>query len=400
MNIERFKSISEAKIKAGKQVGNVRNTLKQIEHRRQDIQEDLSETFKPIVTAQEEVKEAIDKKQDKLIKQLQENQTNIIQAIEYDPTKALTYDGSKLPELDWDYDEGDEDEGDIFGDDIVGDGGDKDEKDKPSTSQKKVGTLNLDKGITTEYQQLLEDKGYDLPSVIFNEKKDVSETIKKVQSKIKRSEDYIKNRSTKKGEPFKSLKAIEKTTYARNKNESPYFKDYLKRLEHIQISPKYIEGTGYTQPKRNAYKISSGGKYGNLIIDVPKLMGQLHLVAKKDGNKVIDKKVDFDTIDLLTKRFNSKKKYSDLSKMVFNQLNKLSEIPIHRSSKKYSKLGSGVVYYNDVNDLIDRMELLGGAIMAGNDSVKSEFSEIVHKLYQLGNIDNAKLNDLLKIYVS
>jgi len=112
-------------------------------------------------------------------------------------------------------------------------------------------------------------------------------------------------------------------------------------------------------------------------------MGQLHLVAKKDGNKVLDKKVDFDTIDLLTKRFNSKKKYSDLSKMVFNKLNELSEIPIHRSSKKYTKLGSGVIYYNDANDLIDRMELLGGAIMAGNDSTKSEFSEIVHNYINL-----------------
>ena len=128
-------------------------------------------------------------------------------------------------------------------------------------------------------------------------------------------------------------------------------------------------------------------------------MGQLHLVAKKDGNKVIDKKVDFDTLDLLTKRFNSKKKYSDLSKLVFNQLNKLSEIPIQRSSKKYSKIGSEVVYYNDTNDLIDRMELLGGSIMAGNNGAKSEFSEIVHKLYQLGKIDNAKLNDLLEVYV-
>ena len=73
--------------------------------------------------------------------------------------------------------------------------------------------------------------------------------------------------------------------------------------------------------KVQRYKISSGGKYGNLIVDVPKLMGQLHLVAKKDGNKVLDKKVDFDTIDLLTKRFNSKKKYTDLSKMVFSKLN-------------------------------------------------------------------------------
>ena len=135
------------------------------------------------------------------------------------------------------------------------------------------------------------------------------------------------------------------------------------------------------------------------MIDIPKLMGQLHLVAKKDNTKVIDKRVDFDTLDLLTKRFNSKKKYSDLSKMVFNELNKLSEIPIHRSSKKYSKIGSGVVYYNDTNDLIDRMELLGGSILAGNDGAKSEFSEIVHKLHQLGKIDKGKLNDLLKLYV-
>ena len=158
-------------------------------------------------------------------------------------------------------------------------------------------------------------------------------------------------------------------------------------------------GSGYMQPKRNAYKISSGGQYGNLIIDVPKLMGQLHLVAKKDGNKVLDKKVDFDTIDLLTKRYNSKKNYSELSKMIFNQLNKLSEIPIHRSSKKYSKIGSGIVYYNDTNDLIDRLELLGGSILAGNDGVKNEFSETVHRLFQLGKIDNDKLNDLLQVYV-
>ena len=154
---------------------------------------------------------------------------------------------------------------------------------------------------------------------------------------------------------------------------------YRNRIKIVPEGKKTI-GTGYTQPKRNAYKISSGGQYGNLIIDVPKLMGQLHLVAKRDGNKVLDKKVDFDTLDLLTKRFNSKKKYSDLSKMVFNQLNKLSEIPIHKTSKNFSKLGSGVVYYNDTNDLIDRMELLGGSILAGNDGAKSEFSEIVHKL--------------------
>ena len=75
------------------------------------------------------------------------------------------------------------------------------------------------------------------------------------------------------------------------------------------------------------------------MIDIPKLLGQLRLVATKDKRKVIDKKVDFDTIDLLTKRFNSKKKYSDIAKMVFDELNELSEIPIHKSSKKIHEIG-------------------------------------------------------------
>ena len=135
------------------------------------------------------------------------------------------------------------------------------------------------------------------------------------------------------------------------------------------------------------------------MIDIPKLMGQLRLVATKDKRKVIDKKVDFDTIDLLTKRFNSKKKYSDIAKMVFDELNQLSEIPIHKYSKKFKKLGSGVVYFNDANDLIDRMELLGGSILAGNNGVKEEFSQIAHKLNQLGLINNKQLIDLLQQYI-
>ena len=39
------------------------------------------------------------------------------------------------------------------------------------------------------------------------------------------------------------------------------------------------------------------------MIDLPQLMGRLKLVAHRDGKKVIDKMVDSDTIDLLTKRF-------------------------------------------------------------------------------------------------
>ena len=51
------------------------------------------------------------------------------------------------------------------------------------------------------------------------------------------------------------------------------------------------------------------GVYGNVNIDVPKLYGQLKLIVHNDGRKVYEKQVDFDTLDLLTKRFNSKKEY-------------------------------------------------------------------------------------------
>ena len=58
------------------------------------------------------------------------------------------------------------------------------------------------------------------------------------------------------------------------------------------------------------------------MIDVPKLFGLLKLTTYKDGQKVRDKEVDFDSLDLLTKRFNGNKKHSNLARTVFNDLNR------------------------------------------------------------------------------
>ena len=98
-------------------------------------------------------------------------------------------------------------------------------------------------------------------------------------------------------------------------------------------------------------------------------------MAHKNGQKVYDKQADFDTLDLLTKRYNSKKKYSDLSRMIFNDLNTLSEIPIHRTSNKFKRMGPGVIYFNNPGDLLDRLELLGGSINAGNVVLKKSIHE-------------------------
>ena len=86
---------------------------------------------------------------------------------------------------------------------------------------------------------------------------------------------------------------------------------------------------------------------------------------------------------------------------MFNDLNRLSEITIHRTSKKYSKLGSGVVYYNNPQDLLSRLELLGGSMSAGNYSneVREEFVNIAHILNKLNVINNQQMNDLIKEYL-
>ena len=222
-----------------------------------------------------------------------------------------------------------------------------------------------------------------------------------MNDKIKRNKEYIESHSTKKGKPYKKLKKIELTTYKRHQMETPYLEDYLKRLTLIKEAPKY-KGEGiYTQKKRNAYKISQNGQYGGLVIDLPKLHGHLKVVAHKNGQKVYDKQDDFDTLDLLTKRFNGKKRYSELARTIFNDLNRLSEIPIHRTSKKYSKLGSGVIHYNNPEDLLSRLELLGGSISAGNNSsdVREEFVNIVHTLNKLNIVTNKQINDLLEEYL-
>ena len=79
--------------------------------------------------------------------------------------------------------------------------------------------------------------------------------------------------------------------------------------------------------------------------------------------------------------------------MVFDELNRISDIPIHRRSNKYKKIGSGVVYYNNAAGLLDR------SLLAGNNGVRIEFSQIVHTLNKLGVLNNNQLNNLLKGYI-
>ena len=60
--------------------------------------------------------------------------------------------------------------------------------------------------------------------------------------------------------------------------------------------------------------------------------------------------------------------------------------------------GKGI-YFNNPHQLLDRLELLSGSILAGNNGVIPEFSQIAHLLNQMKVISKKQLNDLLKTYI-
>ena len=88
-----------------------------------------------------------------------------------------------------------------------------------------------------------------------------------------------------------------------------------------------------------------------------------------------------------------------------NFIKKYNTLSIFASSlinlKLYKeKSGSGIIYFNNPHQLLDRLELLGGSILAGNNGVIPEFSQIAHLLNQMKVITKKQLNDLLKNYIT
>ena len=68
-----------------------------------------------------------------------------------------------------------------------------------------------------------------------------------------------------------------------------------------------------------------------------------------------------------------------------DRYNVLSVYATNLSNLKYykTKSGSGMIYFNSPHQLLDRLELLGGSILAGNNGVIPEFSQIAHLLNQM-----------------
>lgn len=384
-----MKKLLSSGIEAGNKVKEVREVIKSYKTQKQDMYDDTAEILKPSIEIQKKVKETIDEKQNKLIKKLQENKetvdrkqdevirqlqenqiefNNSISNMSETMSDIMSQQGSVSGVKSWLSDLPSE----VTPMDII----EEEDSDEEGVEEVEKPRSLLDPCAT----EIIKKYGFDPTLQNIPSENELKKLISSTTGKQNSKNAIIKNLA---------------------KKESKALSDYLKLVKARKLGITQKASGIYTQPKRNAYKISQRGQYGGLVIDLPKLYGHLNVVAHKNGQKVYDKQADFDTLDLLTKGFNSKKKYSELARSVFNDLNRLSEIPIHRTSKKYSKLGSGVVYYNNPQDLLSRLELLGGSMSAGNDSsdVREEFTNIVHLLNKLNVINNKQMNDLLKEYL-
>ena len=74
-------------------------------------------------------------------------------------------------------------------------------------------------------------------------------------------------------------------------------------------------------------------------------------------------------------------------------------LKIYLGSLEY-QTGEGMIYFNNPNNLLKRLELLGGSILAGNNGAMQEFSQIAHLLNQMKVISKKQLNNLLKNYIN
>ena len=175
--------------------------------------------------------------------------------------------------------------------------------------------------------------------------------------------------------------------------------DILKVNEYYKLPSEYFEEDVSTIEK--------------VIEDVNEDLGETSKAIKntaifeRDSNgyllaKPLNKKPHKNTLDLINK-------YNVLSIYASN----LSNLRYYKTKSGYGLFQQGgfggvsealvqsphMIYFNNPHQLLHRLELLGGSILAGNNGVINEFSQIAHLLNQMGVVSNKQLNNLLQSYV-
>ena len=370
MDIEKIRKLSKNAIEAGKLVKAVtafKNELKDKE-KMHDIT--MSEHFKTLREPLIEQQKKTDEKQDRVIEQLQKNQLALTSGIQ----DIMTLN-TELPQ--------------ITPEEFA------DPKELPAPEEK-ITIANINKKFGERDMEIIIEKKLLAPA----------ELLKLNVDQLAEYAEEVKDNSKKIGYEIGSLKR--KNLYdlvPAKEQEKKTIDSYGETVKDVTNYKKYYlsekKGTGIKQPKRNAYKIHDG-VYGGLVIDVPRLFNEMRLNVFRGGKLLYSADEDKSLINLITKRFNPKTKYSINAVRIFNDLNTLSNMPKHRSSGKSRMVGSSVTYYNNANDLVDRMKILIGSIAAGNNSplIKNDLSQINDELLRINAIDKSLHEKFYQKYLS
>ena len=373
MDLEKIKRFANSEFeswKIAKAVTEVKNEIKDAEQGRDVVMSDVFKTLRdPLIEQQKKT----DAKQDAVIEQLRQNQLALTGGIQ-----DIVTLNRELPQLPAESDE---------------------------ASKEKL-TLVPNNLFSAEDLSFIKSIGLPEPNALLGlsgeNLAEITHVTKKERKKISDKITGVKNKKgltpTQKDEEVKQLEK-------QRDLERPIFDNYLTTITMVQAIPKYTKKKGsgirkYKQPKRNAYKVSDSS-FGNLSVDVPKLKNEMKLNVFRGGKIVYHADADKSLVDLLTKRFNPKRSYSLNAVKIFNDLNLLANLPKHPSLGKSKLLGSGVVYYNDPNELAERMKILVGAIAAGNNSpvIKTDLSMINDEFLKIGAIDQTIHEKFYKKYI-
>ena len=375
MDLVKLRKLADQAYEAGKLMKEVtayKNYLKDKENMR-DIH--MSEQFKTLREPLIKQQKKTDEKQDKIIEQLQKNQLALTSGIQ----DIMALNKELQPIMPGE-------EGAVGGVEE----GEKDPKAPPILIKP-----DAEKFWDDNLHKIIQDRGLktakELYQLSYDELKDYAKTAKKVKTDM---------RNKFKGPPKnKDMDKIIKK-FVSSQNYETTVLNLMEAKRHEKTPTKKGKGIR-KQPKRHAYKIQDG-QYGGLVIDLPRLYNEMKLKVFRGGKLLYSADADKSLINLITKRFNPKTKYSINAVKIFNGLNTLANMPKHRSSGKTRMVGSSVTYYNDPNQLADRMKILVGSIAARNNSpvIRNDMAQINDELLRVGAIDQSLHQKFFQKYLS
>ena len=378
MDLEKIKRFANSEFegwKIAKAVTEVKNEIKNAEQGRDVVMSDVFKTLRePLIEQQKKT----DAKQDAVIEQLRENQLALTGGFKdlIDSNRDVLTLQQELPFP----------------------GVEAPPKEKPLIAEP-------NKRFEENELKFIKDEGLIEPNELLKLDKGKLSFLK---NNVKARRDAISSEIG----AFKRKKAKTESDFTKHQNNlevQDILNRYLQTIANVSDVSLYVkkgsgaQGAGirkYKQPKRNAYKISDSS-YGNLSVDVPKLKNEMKLNVFRGGKIIYQADADKSLVDLLTKRFNPRRSYSLNAVKIFNDLNLLANLPRHPSSGKSKLLGSGVVYYNDPNELAERMKILVGSMAAGNNSpvIKNDLAMINDEFLKIGAIDQTTHEKFYKKYL-